>query len=354
MTININPRNLYRHLRHTGPYLFFFNGEKANRRIVEKMRFLSQKHLKLQVLEISWKEQIEYNQNTYKDVMKTIFLYFQRQLKEKKTNPKAKEIEELFELALYFNKINIDAITNQMCGLNKSKLLGKKRSLSKNMKIHLKNNHTVSEGMKNILKNKLNNKNKRKNSENMDFESSLLYETSDNNLKLIDTNTNKYNDFINYYSNKLSLQSEPWFSEVLIGDLPTEIIIEEQPKINLRENSQSSKNLENVKIHYKSSYRVNKYKTPEEKDLNECLNISNKKQSKPQIKDYTKKINSQNKYQSMNIFKSFKKRYNNINKYQKINTIKEYSVPNELSLETENIMRKISFHLIDHNYFQKI
>lgn len=111
MIEKMDPNNLFRCLRNLGPYIYFYNeyndtGE--NKEIVDNVISIAIKHYKINVFEIEWKDQLQYNSFTSPQMLNNIYLYSQGMLVKKIESPNKKEIEFLFEKAIVCFNINIE------------------------------------------------------------------------------------------------------------------------------------------------------------------------------------------------------------------------------------------------------
>lgn len=234
MIVKLDPKKLKRHLWHKGPYMYFYNGygSTVNENIVLNMTKMSSKHPKLTIFEINWKDQIYFDPNSSEKLINQVFLYFNRKLIAKKTKPNKNEIKRLFNKAIVFHNEHMEIKAKNLgtrprtIRFDKEKLtytIGKKNKIIDNSQIKSKR--------KRILNNKI-----------IKYDNSMLSkkllksyipitqkfdiknETNTPTTNILVSKMNFQNTLI---ENKKLKSPNPWFFDVKISEMPSEILINE-------------------------------------------------------------------------------------------------------------------------------
>lgn len=106
----IKPNNLNGYLWRTGPYLYYYNdrSDENNKYVVKNMKFLSIQCPKLNIFEIDWKQQINFDIFTKVNYKNTIFLYFKGERIKELFEPKIDQLQELFNDCLKYQKERLE------------------------------------------------------------------------------------------------------------------------------------------------------------------------------------------------------------------------------------------------------
>lgn len=227
MIKRIHPKNLYRYFWHPKPLIYFYNGNgmEGNNSIVTNMVKYSNKYSYINVYEILWIDQLNYNYYTNPKIVNFIYFYAEGKFKEKIENPNEDEIKELFEKSIKYFNIAIE---------NKARNVGSRSQITAiSENIESKNQDQSFRKMYNLQESKRKYIRKRKIllSDNETTKNTKT-DNSDFMMKSFDTLHKKqyykpnscienksFNDKI-----KNNLPSQPWYSNVQINDLPPNII----------------------------------------------------------------------------------------------------------------------------------
>lgn len=94
---------------HTGPYIFFYNGQcdGYNYYLVSKMNEMARKYQMIKVHQIDWSKRKCINPMTPNVEMNTVFIYFRKRLEDAVLCPNKDKIDNIFKKAVNFYNINI-------------------------------------------------------------------------------------------------------------------------------------------------------------------------------------------------------------------------------------------------------
>lgn len=216
MLVKLHPKKLRKHLWRYGPFIYFYNGngEAENKPIYEKIQEMAKTYYKLNIFEINFLDKMIYNPFTLSEESNNVYLYCCGILVEKLQKPDKKEIEELFIKAVKYH--------NQVLE-RKAKNVGTQPKIDYFDRNYDTNQIRTRYRLMNVKRNYLL-KGKIKLPPNLDNE----YSKCDNQLKL--ENLTPKDNFVN--SPTISkISSKPWFHDVKIHDLPTEIMLDKRKQI---------------------------------------------------------------------------------------------------------------------------
>lgn len=353
MLLTIHPRKLNRYISHFGVYIYFYNHIQTanNKTIVDNMRKLAHEYKKLNVFEISWKDQIIFRPYTCKNIVNNVFLYSNGILKERKENPNDKDVQSLFNNAIYYYNMNIE-IKMKNIGI-RSKYYDLRDKNSQDQQEEVKAFLYYIEEKRRSFKYKIINTKKviKYNQANVKREKKL-------DLLNLNNNDMSQNILLSEFNNTCK-SFEPWYYDVKMTNLPIEITPSEQIKNEIH--IDSCKINENDIILFKSDTRSCdvkssiKHKSDKEPNKKYNLQIQQNKLCH-NIKDKSKVMNicfknKLRRYDMLKLLKMVNSNKNNVDIIDDFNSFvqsKEYQPKQKCIFKNEDIT-----HLKDHNYYEK-
>lgn len=239
-----------------GPYLVFYNehDDEINRKIVDLIYKLDHKFRKLKIFEISWKYQLKYNFASNKQMLNTVKLYAFGEIFIQKLNPDEKEINNLFDQAVKIHNENICSKVENV-GKRTINQISKKNFESTKIK------EDVIKKYKSVIESK-----RKQTLKDIIIQPNNIYSHKVENIKYkfpfmikndIKANIVHKNVVLNCPSHmelfqrvdKNQILQKPWYDNVEINDLPSEIMFETKIKdikshnyINSNENLKTNNN----------------------------------------------------------------------------------------------------------------
>lgn len=248
MIKNLHPNKLYHFVWHKGPYIVFYsnNEDETNQNILNFIRQLDSQYKKLNVFEIEWKEQLKYNYYSNIQMMNTVYLYSNGKQIIKNFEPSKNNLIDLFDQAVRIHNEKVCSKVENL-GIKTLNKLKFNSYVNNQTKIKLIERFDMSLTTKRIyyLQNIIQHSNKSYIEKVDNIKSKLLSKKKNdynsNNI-ILDSHRHvqKYIGQINNYSTS----EKPWFNDVEISDLPSDILFDS----SLKDVSSENKNKEISKM----------------------------------------------------------------------------------------------------------
>lgn len=245
----IEPDKLHRYIWHLGPYIVYYTGDdkEYSPKMEENIKIMSKKYPKLTIFEIRWQDQKIVTPTTYTLLMNYIYLYSECFLRLKYYKPNDSEIVFVFIEAIKYHNMKIDKKVLNVGTRSRSNItLGRNILDEKDMKKLRLNDRKCLSKRKFILKDKI----ILPKSESSDIlrnnKNYLLKETKNIDITKETSKINFINSSIcrDVLKNSLFVSPNPWFCDIELGDLPSDLILIDGIFIIILDNSRkNSKNL---------------------------------------------------------------------------------------------------------------